>query len=110
MGPPPSASCGPPTTSTSCGGYRARSSVRCMRSAGLDARMRTRTGDHENRAPDNRAPRAEENPMTAPADDAVPDVVLRAVDAAERHDTDAFLACFASDGVVDDWGRRFTGA
>ena len=36
--------------------------------------------------------------------------VSRAIDAANRGDTDAFLACFTSDGVVDDWGREFRGA
>jgi SnoaL-like domain len=30
--------------------------------------------------------------------------------AANTHDTDAFLDCFTADGVVDDWGREFTGA
>lgn len=25
------------------------------------------------------------------------------------HDKDAFLAAFTADGVVDDWGRTFTG-
>ncbi len=32
------------------------------------------------------------------------------LDAANAHDTDAFLACFPDDGVVDDWGREFRGA
>lgn len=30
--------------------------------------------------------------------------------AANAHDTDAFLAMFTPDGVVDDWGREFVGA
>jgi hypothetical protein len=39
-----------------------------------------------------------------------PDPVARLLDAANRHDTDAFLASFTRDGVVDDWGREFAGA
>jgi hypothetical protein len=31
------------------------------------------------------------------------------LDAANSHDTDAFLASFTDDGVVDDWGREFVG-
>ncbi len=34
------------------------------------------------------------------------DTLLRAANA---NDTDAFLATFTQDGVVDDWGREFTG-
>jgi hypothetical protein len=40
---------------------------------------------------------------------ALPPVVQRALDAANAHDLDAFLACFAPGGSVDDWGRVFTG-
>jgi hypothetical protein len=29
--------------------------------------------------------------------------------AANGHDTNAFVACFTEDGVVDDWGRLFRG-
>jgi hypothetical protein len=32
------------------------------------------------------------------------------IDAANANDTEAFLACFTSEGIVDDWGREFTGA
>ena len=32
------------------------------------------------------------------------------IEAANRHDTGGFLACFSDDGVVDDWGREFRGA
>jgi hypothetical protein len=32
------------------------------------------------------------------------------IDAANAGDIDAFLAGFATDGVVDDWGREFRGA
>lgn len=39
----------------------------------------------------------------------VPAPVQRLLDAANANDTDAFLACFPADGVVDDWGREFTG-
>jgi hypothetical protein len=41
--------------------------------------------------------------------DAVPAPVAAAIDAANRGDKDAFLACFTPDGVVDDWGREFRG-
>ncbi|MCO8270210.1 nuclear transport factor 2 family protein [Actinoplanes sp. TRM 88003] len=34
----------------------------------------------------------------------------RLLDAANANDTDAFLAGFTADGVVDDWGREFRGA
>ena len=39
----------------------------------------------------------------------LPPPVSAAIDAANRGDTDAFIACFAPDGVVDDWGREFRG-
>ena len=39
----------------------------------------------------------------------VPGPVAAALDAANANDTAAFLACFAPDGVVDDWGREFRG-
>jgi hypothetical protein len=38
-----------------------------------------------------------------------PRPVARVLDAANRHDSDAFLASFTEDGVVDDWGREFAG-
>jgi hypothetical protein len=41
--------------------------------------------------------------------DALPTPVQRTIDAINPADTDAFLASFAEDGVVDDWGRRFVG-
>jgi hypothetical protein len=40
----------------------------------------------------------------------IPQPVAAALEAANDHDTDAFLACFTEDGVVDDWGREFRGA
>ena len=40
----------------------------------------------------------------------IPEPVARLLNAAGDHDTDAFLAAFTPDGVVDDWGREFTGA
>ena len=43
-----------------------------------------------------------------PAD--IPEPVQRLLDAANGHDTDALLASFTADGVVDDWGREFPGA
>jgi hypothetical protein len=39
-----------------------------------------------------------------------PEPVARLLQAANGHDTDAFLASFTQDGVVDDWGREFAGA
>ena len=42
--------------------------------------------------------------------DAPPEPVARLLQAANEHDTDAFLAGFTHDGVVDDWGREFAGA
>lgn len=39
----------------------------------------------------------------------LPDPVAAALDAANANDTAGFLACFAPDGVVDDWGREFRG-
>ena len=38
-----------------------------------------------------------------------PKLLTDFVAAVNRGDTPAFLDCFASDGVVDDWGRRFVG-
>jgi hypothetical protein len=35
--------------------------------------------------------------------------VRRVLDATNAEDTVAFLAAFAPDGIVDDWGRRFAG-
>ncbi len=40
----------------------------------------------------------------------VPAAVQRLLDAANAGDTDAFLAGFTEDGVVDDWGREFRDA
>jgi hypothetical protein len=40
----------------------------------------------------------------------LPAPVAAALQAANAHDTDAWLATFAGDGVVDDWGREFRGA
>ena len=40
---------------------------------------------------------------------ALPAPVAAAVAAANAGDIDAFLAVFAPDGSVDDWGRVFTG-
>jgi hypothetical protein len=39
----------------------------------------------------------------------LPEPVARLIDAANANDTDAFLASFGPDGVVDDWGREFHG-
>ncbi len=40
---------------------------------------------------------------------ALPAPVQSALDAANSGDTEAFVAAFAADGVVDDWGREFRG-
>jgi hypothetical protein len=39
----------------------------------------------------------------------IPAAVQRALDAIDRLDNDAFVAAFAQDGYVDDWGRQFRG-
>jgi hypothetical protein len=39
-----------------------------------------------------------------------PEPVGRLLQAVYGHDTDAFLASFTDDGIVDDWGREFAGA
>jgi hypothetical protein len=41
--------------------------------------------------------------------ESVPPPVRTLLDAANANDTDAFLAAFTADGVVDDWGREFRG-
>jgi hypothetical protein len=38
-----------------------------------------------------------------------PEPVAKLLEAANANDIDAFLATFAADGVVDDWGREFVG-
>ena len=40
----------------------------------------------------------------------LPAPVTRLIEAANAHDTEAFLAGFTEDGVVDDWGREFVGS
>jgi hypothetical protein len=40
---------------------------------------------------------------------AVPAPVQTLLDAANGHDTGAFLEAFTAGGVVDDWGREFAG-
>ena len=39
----------------------------------------------------------------------MPPPVQALIDAANAHDTDAFLAVLTPDAVVDDWGREFRG-
>ena len=51
--------------------------------------------------PYRRQPLSGGTPMTID----LPTPVRAAIDAANANDTDAFLACFPPDGVVDDWGR-----
>ncbi len=40
---------------------------------------------------------------------AMPHALRQAVDAINNGDTEAFVAAFAKDGVVDDWGRVLRG-
>lgn len=40
----------------------------------------------------------------------VPEAVERFVAAINNADTEAFVACFTTDGYVDDWGRVLKGA
>ncbi|WP_328908160.1 nuclear transport factor 2 family protein [Streptomyces sp. NBC_00234] len=40
---------------------------------------------------------------------ALPPVVTASLEAANAHDTDAWLRTFTDGGAVDDWGRLFTG-
>jgi len=42
-------------------------------------------------------------------DDSIPTAVRRVLTAIDEQDTDAFVAAFAQDGFVDDWGRQFRG-
>ncbi|MGW6197814.1 nuclear transport factor 2 family protein [Kribbella sp. NPDC055110] len=39
----------------------------------------------------------------------IPAAVQRALDAIDALDNDAFVAAFAADGYVNDWGREFRG-
>ncbi|TCO44302.1 SnoaL-like protein [Kribbella antiqua] len=39
----------------------------------------------------------------------IPAAVQRALTAIDEQDNDAFVAAFAADGYVDDWGRQFRG-
>lgn len=39
----------------------------------------------------------------------IPSAVQRALTAIDLQDNDAFVAAFAPDGYVDDWGRQFRG-
>lgn len=43
------------------------------------------------------------------ADPTLPTVIESLRQAINRGDTEAFLAFFPEDGVVEDWGRRFSG-
>ena len=45
----------------------------------------------------------------SPHDTLLPTPVRRLLDAVHRGDADAFAGLFGTDGVVDDWGRLFTG-
>ena len=41
--------------------------------------------------------------------DALEPAIQQIFDATNRADSDAFVDAFAADGVIDDWGRTFTG-
>src|SRR5258705_7926716 len=41
--------------------------------------------------------------------DEIPAPVQRALTAIDAQDNEAFVAAFAADGFVDDWGREFRG-
>lgn len=43
------------------------------------------------------------------SDPILPPILDRFVTAVNAGDTPGFLACFAADGVVNDWGRAFHG-
>lgn len=38
----------------------------------------------------------------------IPEPVASFIDAVNRHDEQAFLDAFSTEGYVDDWGREFT--
>lgn len=40
----------------------------------------------------------------------IPDVVSKALDAANAHHVDGFVGCFGTRGVVDAWGMLFEGS
>lgn len=44
--------------------------------------------------------------MTTPT---APEPVATFIDRVNAHDDEAFLDAFTTDGIVDDWGRTFTG-
>lgn len=48
-------------------------------------------------------------PSSAQPAAAAPTAVQTLLNAANRGDTEAFLAGFAPDGVVDDWGHEYSG-
>ena len=39
----------------------------------------------------------------------IPAVIADFIDVVNAHDEEGFLSAFTSGGVVDDWGREFTG-
>jgi len=79
------------------------SAIVCHRHPEVQARVQAEAPAAKN------AEKNREQSMTDISADSVPAVVRAAVDAANAHDIDAFLACFGADGAVDDWGRVFTG-
>ena len=43
------------------------------------------------------------------ANDSLPPILIAFRDAINAGDTETFLSFFPPDGIVEDWGRRFTG-
>lgn len=43
------------------------------------------------------------------ADESLPTILIQFRDAINTGDTEAFLSFFPHDGIVEDWGRRFSG-
>jgi len=43
------------------------------------------------------------------ADDSLPPILIAVRDAINAGDTEAFLGFFPATGIVEDWGRRFSG-
>ncbi|GGM36953.1 nuclear transport factor 2 family protein [Microbacterium saperdae] len=41
--------------------------------------------------------------------ESLPPLLADFIESVNAHDAEAFIAAFATDGVVDDWGREFVG-
>ena len=87
-------------SSTTCASAAGRSRWSAASCAATASRRSTRW----------RSPRRSRRATIPAMTDTPPEPVARLLQAANGHDTDAFLANFTEDGVVDDWGREFAGA